>query len=45
MLAIHLERKEGMKTKQEHESQVEEGRRKREERAKEREKEDDKRWL
>ncbi|KIR30662.1 hypothetical protein I309_00010 [Cryptococcus deuterogattii LA55] len=45
MLAIHLERKEGMKTKQEHESQVEERRRKREDRAKEREKEDDKRWL
>ncbi|KAE8541568.1 hypothetical protein D1P53_002931 [Cryptococcus gattii VGV] len=45
MLAIHLERKEGMKTKQEHESQVEERRRKREEREKEREKEDDKRWL
>ncbi|OWZ69109.1 hypothetical protein AYX15_00289 [Cryptococcus neoformans] len=41
MLAVHLERREGRRTKEEHEAQMESGRRKREEK----EKEDDQRWL
>lgn len=41
MLAVHLERREGRRTKEDHEAQMESGRRKREEK----EKEDDKSWL